>query len=107
MANIQIDTDEIAEIIRPAVEEAVKDATDKMQKTAEIKMLSRQDIMDLFHVSASKGSFIMKQLPKVEGVGHYCVPEHWLRKWIDENTKWITENTGYFGDFEKFDLEVM
>lgn len=105
MATLQIDSEELAEAIGPAVREALKDIIGNLKQKDEIRMLSRQDIMDIFHVSPSKGSYIMKQLPKVKDVGHHCVPEHWLRKWIDENIKWVEGNTGYFGDFEKFDMD--
>lgn len=104
MATIQIDSDELAELIRPAVIKAISDIANEFQKE-EIKMLSRRDIMRIFNVGESKGSYIMKQLPKVPGVGHHCVPEHWLEKWIDENIQWIEGETGYFGDFEKIDIK--
>lgn len=105
MATIQLDTDEIAEAIRPAIQRVLREVIREMQKNEEIKMLSRQDIMKIFGVSESKGSAIMKQLPKLPGVGHRCVPETWLRKWIDEHVQWVEQETGYFGDFEKLDLE--
>lgn len=108
MATIQLDSDELADAIRPAVQAAVTKTLHDLQKKDEIKMLSRQDIMKIFHVSESKASLIKRQLPKVEGVGFHDVPEHWLRKWIDQNIKWVEGNTGYFGDFEKLsELEVI
>lgn len=105
MATIQIESDEIAALIRPAVQEAIKDVVSELQKTKEIKMLGRKEIMQIFGCSGPVATQIMKQLPKVKDVGYKCVPEHWLRKWIDENIQWIEGNTGYFGDFEKSEFQ--
>jgi hypothetical protein len=60
-------------------------------------LLTRKDLMELFHISQTKTSELLSRpdFPVFREAG-VLIPTHKLFEWIDRNTQWVEDNTDYF-----------
>lgn len=94
MFNIQFDTDELRQMIREEVKQAVSDAI----STKELPpLLTRKELMKLFHISQTKTSELLGRadFPVFREAG-VLIPTKQLFEWIDKHTNWVETNTQYF-----------
>lgn len=94
MFNIQFDTDELRQMIREEVKQAVSDAI----STKELPpLLTRKELMKLFHINQTKTSELLSRadFPVFREAG-VLIPTKALFEWIDKHTDWVETNMSYF-----------
>lgn len=95
MLNITFDTEQLRQIIRDEVQEALKQDS----RTQELPvMMTKMEVMDLFRIKNSKMSELLgrEDFPKLRDCGRVLVPSKQLLQWIDAHTSWIETNSKYF-----------
>lgn len=92
--NLDLVNDELRQIIREEIKNAVADVIRENQLPP---MLSRKQLMELLQIGPTKCSELLNRpdFPVFREAG-VLIPTHLLMKWIEKNTRWVEDNTGYF-----------
>lgn len=89
----------LKEVFREVVQEELAKIIEPKPMIRELPhLLSREQLMEFFHMKSTKASELLKRadFPKIRDAGHVLIPSKQLLEWIDEHTEWMRENTTYF-----------